>query len=84
MAKGLERLLQSLENLEKAIGDNLSCSAKDQKNSLDQENLALKQELQNLKEDYAKLQETSKEVMEELNSSIKIIENHLKKKNASN
>ena len=87
MTNSLQRLVQSIDKLEEIIAQNLSI--KDEPHSEDTmllhvANDDLKKELQALKDDYKKLQETSKDVINELNNSIQIIEDYFKKQNANN
>lgn len=90
MTNSLQRLTQSIDNLEELINKRISTpqeSSKDEiakVNDLEEVNLELQNELKSLKKDYLKLQETSKDVINELNSSIQTIEDYFKKKNASN
>lgn len=77
MSETIERINQSLQKIEDLIstksfmhGDNSLLK------NLEEENNILKQEYQNLKE-------TSKEVINELNNSIQIIEDYFKKQNAN-
>lgn len=88
MTNALQRLTQSIDNLEEIIAQKLSClnSAVPQEEvtAFKDENQLLKKELVALKADHDKLKETSKEVINELNSSIKVIEDYFKKQNANN
>ena len=87
MTNSLQRLVQSIDNLEELMAQNLSIEDKtnsEEVNLLDIANDELKKELQELKNDYKKLQETSKDVINELNNSIQIIEDYFKKQNANN
>lgn len=87
MTNSLQRLVQSIDNLEELMAQNLSIKDKtnsEEVNLLDIANDELKKELQELKADYKKLQETSKDVINELNNSIQIIEDYFKKQNANN
>lgn len=84
MTNNLEHLINSIDNLEKLLNEKLSNNSKNFDNELFETNQNLKKELEVLKQDYQKLEKTSKEVLEELNNSIEIIENHLKLKNANN
>ena len=77
MSETIERINQSLQKIEDLIstksfmhGDNSLLK------NLEEENNILKQEYQHLKE-------TSKEVINELNNSIQIIEDYFKKQNAN-
>ena len=87
MTNSLQRLTQSIDGLEELIAQKLSNyneADSVQLNFLQSENDALKLELETLKKDYKNLQETSKEVVNELNNSIKVIEDYFKKQNANN
>jgi len=48
------------------------------------ENKQLKQELENLRRDYQILVKTSEDVVNELNNSVRVIDNFFKKQNADN
>ncbi len=87
MTNSLQRLVQSIDNLEELMAQNLSIKDKPNSEEVNLLNIAndkLKKELQELKNDYKKLQETSKDVINELNNSIQIIEDYFKKQNANN
>lgn len=90
MTNSLQRLTQSIDNLEELINKKLSTPPEQPKEdlakvtALEEVNVELQNELKSLKKDYQKLQETSKDVIDELNSSIQTIEDYFKKQNASN
>lgn len=90
MTNSLQRLTQSIDNLEELITKKLSTPPEQPKEdltkvtALETVNVELQDELKSLKKDYQKLQETSKDVINELNSSIQTIEDYFKKQNANN
>ena len=88
MTNSLERLTLSIDNLEGLLLQKLSGSDESASSAefavLQTANEGLKKELEILKKDYQKLQETSKDVIGELNHSIQIIEDYFKKQNANN
>ncbi len=90
MTNSLQRLTQSIDNLEELINKRTTTPQEPSKEelakvrNLEEVNLELQDELKSLKKDYQKLQETSKDVIKELNSSIQTIEDYFKKQNASN
>lgn len=90
MTNSLQRLTQSIDNLEELINKKLSAPPEQPKEdlakvaALETVNVELQDELKSLKKDYQKLQETSKDVINELNSSIQTIEDYFKKQNANN
>lgn len=77
MSNSLQRLTAAIDSLEKAVTHKLA-SAEETSSA------SLKLELAKLQEEHKNLQETSKEVINELNNSIQIIEEYFKKKNATN
>lgn len=78
----IQRLSRAIDELEALL------LAKNDSNSrlseLMKENEFLKIELTNTQNKFNKLQETSQEVIEELNKSIKVIEDYFKKENGNN
>jgi uncharacterized coiled-coil DUF342 family protein len=78
----IQRLSQAIDELETLL------LAKNDSNvrlsELMKENEVLKIELKNTQNKFHKLQETSQEVIEELNKSIKVIEDYFKKENGNN
>lgn len=90
MTNSVQRLTQSIDNLEELINKKLSTPPEQPKEdltkvtALETVNVELQDELKSLKKDYQKLQETSKDVINELNSSIQTIEDYFKKQNANN
>jgi hypothetical protein len=83
MSNNLQRLNQALDSLENAITKKLSASASEELDKLKSMNSSLQQELLTSQDEYQKLKETSKEVINELNNSIQIIEDYFKKQNAN-
>lgn len=87
MSSSLHRLIESIDNLEEIINAQSQMSDHDlsQKiEGLQAENQDLKYELDKLKKEYQILKETSKDIMNELNNSIEVIEDYFKKQNADN
>ncbi len=95
MTNSLQRLTKSIENLEELLDRKLSAlsegnlieeasSISIKIEGLELENYNIKQELDTLKQNYQKLKETSKDVINELNNSIEVIEDYFKKQNANN
>ena len=80
MNNSFELLLKSLQNLEDII-DNKPSDEKD--SNLFFENQNLKKELEQCRLNYQILQKTSKEILDELNNSIKVIEEYFENKNAT-
>ncbi len=86
MNNSLQRLNLSIQNLEEIVAKRLS-SASDPNDSSAQlkqliaENITLKEELDKTKQEYQLLQDSSKDVINELNNSIQIIEDYFKKQN---
>ena len=86
MSESLDKFNKSLKKLEQLIIHNsnsagFSVSPDD---SLKEENLKLKAEIAQLKKKYNELAKTSEKVINELNSSIEVIDNYFKKQDAKN
>ncbi len=81
MSNSLQRLTAAIDSLEKVVMHKLAtCEQKME----EADSSSLQQELAKLQEEHKTLQETSKEVINELNNSIQIIEKYFKKKDATN
>lgn len=84
----MQRLNLSVQNLEELIAKHLdslvSNNNQDNSEQLLQENAALREELEKSRQEYQLLKETSKDVINELNNSIQIIEDYFKKQHANN
>lgn len=88
MNDSMQRLNLSVQNLEELIAKHLdslvSNNNQDNSEQLLQENAALREELEKSRQEYQLLKETSKDVINELNNSIQIIEDYFKKQHANN
>ena len=86
MNTSIDRFNLSLQKLEQLIIKKVSSteSSSSVDNSLSEENLDLKAELNQLKKKYNELVKTSETVINELNISIKVIDDYFKKQDANN
>jgi hypothetical protein len=86
MNTSIDRFNLSLQKLEQLIIKKVSSteSSSPVDNSLSEENLNLKAELNQLKKKYNELVKTSETVINELNISIKVIDDYFKKQDANN
>ena len=95
MTNSLQNLSESVKTLEELVDKKLStlnnydssegtALLSSQLEDLQAENHSIKKELETLKQSYKVLKDTSKEVINELNHSIQVIEDYFNKKNASN
>ena len=88
MNDSMQRLNLSVQNLEELIAKHLdslvSNNNQDNSEQLLQENAALREKLEKSRQEYQLLKETSKDVINELNNSIQIIEDYFKKQHANN
>jgi|GEM_PF-4756233 len=86
MNTSIDRFNLSLQKLEQLVIKKVSSteSSSSVDNSLSEENLNLKAELNQLKKKYNELVKTSETVINELNISIKVIDDYFKKQDANN
>ena len=95
MTDSLQNLSESVKTLEELVDKKLSilntCNSSEdavllsgQVEDLQTENYCIKKELEELKKNYKILKDTSRDVINELNHSIQVIEDYFKKENASN
>jgi hypothetical protein len=86
MNSSLDNFDKSLKKLEQLILKKFSSSefSVDVDSELKEENLKLKAEIAQLKNKYSELVKTSENVINELNSSIQVIDNYFKKQDANN
>jgi glycerol-3-phosphate O-acyltransferase len=95
MTNSLQNLSESVKALEELVDKKLSimnaCNSSEdtvllssQVETLQAENYSVKTELEELKQSYKVLKDTSRDVINELNHSIQVIEDYFKKENASN
>ena len=86
MSKSLDEFNKSLKKLEQLIIHNSASTSfsTSPDDSLKEENLKLKEEIGQLKTKYNELAKTSEKVINELNSSIEVIDNYFKKQDAKN
>lgn len=81
MTNSLQRLTAAIDSLETVVMQKL---AKYEQKIEEASSSSLQQKFAKLQEEHKTLQETSKEVINELNNSIQIIEEYFKKKDATN